>query len=345
MTVRSGNRFQLATITYFILGQLAFGLILGLINKPVGIVTSLLVSQLLFVALSVAVYVYLTKSNLIKDLFVRKMGLVDIIICVAIAWTIMPLLSTINILSQFFVENQIQDAMMEMLSLPLIITLILTGVFPAVFEELLTRSIILRHYQKQKVYVACLVSGIFFGFIHLNINQFLYAFIMGVVMCYVVMITGSIISSMVIHFTINATGTIMLYALNGVMKMFEENGVLMEELMSSAEPTTAQLLMSLFMIAGFALFMTPIAVILIRQLLIRHNKTFLGGLRLPTDRFMAMGTGSSDDSFQDEMNEAKEHNVTPILEEEEKIFTPALIITAMLFILFTIITEFALRSM
>ncbi|MBC7960710.1 MAG: CPBP family intramembrane metalloprotease, partial [Vallitaleaceae bacterium] len=42
----------------------------------------------------------------------------------------------------------------------------------------------------------------------MNINQFVYAFAMGAIMCFVVHLTGSILASMIIHFTINATNLI-----------------------------------------------------------------------------------------------------------------------------------------
>ena len=47
------------------------------------------------------------------------------------------------------------------------------------------------------------MSGLVFGLFHLNINQFCYAFVIGVVFAFLVEATGSIWSSVLAHFAIN----------------------------------------------------------------------------------------------------------------------------------------------
>ena len=56
---------------------------------------------------------------------------------------------------------------------------------------------------------AALMSGLIFGLMHLNFNQFSYGFVLGVIFAAVVEASGSIYASMAIHFLINfqsATG-------------------------------------------------------------------------------------------------------------------------------------------
>lgn len=343
-SVTKANRFQLGVISYFIFGNLLFSLILGLLGINPGIVTSILVSQVLMVGLTVVVYKFYTASSWSRDFFIKPLAFTDILICVGIAWTIMPLLSFINVVSQFVVENQIQDALADMLSLPLLVTLFLTGILPATLEELLSRSIILRNYQKKTVMVTCLVSGMFFGFIHLNINQFLYAFVMGAIMSYVVMVTGSILSSMTIHFIINATGTTTLYAVNGFLRLFENNEALLEDIMSTSQPTTMELFISATMMFFMALFFTPVAGILINLLLKRHNKSFKGSLKMYTEDFMIVGSGRDlKADFTSDMKEAEEVNDYDPPQPEEKLWTLPLILSAGLFLAFSIIIEVSLR--
>ena len=50
---------------------------------------------------------------------------------------------------------------------------------------------------------AALMSGLLFGCFHLNINQALYAFVMGIVFAYMVEATGSLWSSVIAHFAVN----------------------------------------------------------------------------------------------------------------------------------------------
>lgn len=338
-SVKNSNRFQLATISYFILGNLAFSLLFSALGITPNVVVGLLVSQVFMVGLSLLVYTLYTKSSLVTDFYVRPIHWKDGLICVGIAWCIMPLLSFINVLSQFFVQNQIQDAMAQLMSLPLLVTLFLTGVLPATLEELISRSVILRHGQKKTVLVTCMASGMFFGFLHLNINQFLYAFIMGMVMCYIVMVTGSVLSSMIIHFVINATGTVMLYTLNALLKVFENNEALLQEMMVASQPTTMQLAISAFTMFVVAAFFTPVAVILIRMLLERHGKTFSGSLKMYTEDFMALGTATQGVPFKDNIQEARAHGQYTAPKEEEKFWTVPLVITTLLFIAFSLLAE------
>lgn len=338
-----GGRFQLATMTYFILGNLLFGLIIGLSGMEVGIVTGILVSQGLMVGLTVVVYVLLSRASLSRDMYIKPIAWLDALICVGIGWTIMPLLSFINVLSQFFVKNQIQDALVEMLSLPFLVTLLLTALTPAILEELLSRSIIVRNYQKQTVLITCLVSGMFFGFIHLNINQFLYAFVMGVIMSYIVMITDSVLSSMIIHFTINATGTATLYFFDWVMRVFDETGLATEQMMSSADPTVGELWISLAMVFFAVLFFTPLAVLLVRQLMIRHKKRFKGSWRMITSEFMRRHIEVADHAFAEDIEVAKDNDPYTESMKEEKMKVWPLVVTGIFFVLFSIMVEVTSR--
>jgi hypothetical protein len=265
-------------------------------------------------------------------------------ICIGIAWSIMPSLSVINVFSQFFVRNQIQDTLLAVLDYPYLFVILLTSVFPAVFEELLTRSLIISNYRKETVLVTCMISGLFFGFIHLNINQFLYAIVMGALMCYVVLITESIYSAIIIHFTINATSTTMLYVSNIIIKAFSDNELLMGELAASNDPTNAQLAIMLIGLSIYALFFIPIAYLLIRSLLKRNNKVFKGSLKLPTEVFMKLNRESVvNHDFEEDMKDALEQTATVeslVIKEKQSIFTPPLLITIAIFIVFSLIIEF-----
>lgn len=57
------------------------------------------------------------------------------------------------------------------------------------------------------------MDGLIFGIIHMNPNQFVYAFAMGTLFAYVVYITNSIFASMICHFLFNGTSTSLAYIL------------------------------------------------------------------------------------------------------------------------------------
>ena len=65
---------------------------------------------------------------------------------------------------------------------------------------------------------AALMSGLLFGCFHLNINQALYAFVMGIVFAYMVEATGSLWSSVIAHFAVNtySIGIVQLLKMAGM---------------------------------------------------------------------------------------------------------------------------------
>ena len=336
-SIKRAQNLQWMTLVYFIFGQLLLSIILSLLDINLSFVASIFLSQYGFIGTVLLAYMVLTQSEIIPTFHLKKLPILEGLMAIALAWTIMPLLSLINILSQFFVTNQIQDAMYEAMSLPFLVSLFLIGVTPAVLEELLTRSLILSNFKQQPLWLACLASGLFFGFVHLNINQFLYAFVMGVVMCFLVAVTGSIFTSMLIHFTINATGITMLYLVQFILSFFDEEGDLFTQYMGNTAATPQELAISAFMMLVMSAFFLPVAFLLIQALLKRHGKTFKAAFTLNTEDFM---NPKVPQVFT--LEDSK-----PLSEPEPKIgdhlkslfFTTRFLAAALLFLIFSIVTE------
>lgn len=90
--------------------------------------------------------------------------------------------------------------------------LLLTCILPAICEEFLHRGVVLFAGKKVKNTRFCLIlSSILFGLVHLNINQFFYAAILGILIGYVGLVADSIIPCMIIHFMNNFLGTFIYY--------------------------------------------------------------------------------------------------------------------------------------
>lgn len=89
---------------------------------------------------------------------------------------------------------------------------LLTAILPGVCEEILHRGIML-HAKKQysNPKICLLTSSILFGLIHLNINQFFYAAILGGLMGYVALASNSIWPTIIIHFSNNFLSTYFNY--------------------------------------------------------------------------------------------------------------------------------------
>lgn len=89
---------------------------------------------------------------------------------------------------------------------------VLTALVPGFCEEVLHRGMYMRGIQKQGyTRYGLLFSSILFGLMHLNIQQFFYATILGSLMGIVVIVADSIYPAMIIHFMNNALSTYFVY--------------------------------------------------------------------------------------------------------------------------------------
>lgn len=94
----------------------------------------------------------------------------------------------------------------------LLVNLLFTGVLPAFCEEFTHRGMLVDGYSKLGYKKAILFSALLFGLTHLNIEQFFYAAIIGVLLAFITMITGNIIPAMIIHFMNNAINVFIGFA-------------------------------------------------------------------------------------------------------------------------------------
>ncbi len=82
-------------------------------------------------------------------------------------------------------------------------SLILISLVPAVAEELVFRGYLYRKLIRFGQLPYILISAFFFGSFHGNLDQFLYAFVLGCWLGYLVCRTGSVVYGMLIHLFIN----------------------------------------------------------------------------------------------------------------------------------------------
>lgn len=321
-SIKWGNRYLLVTLITFLIGSIFLGLFIGLTNIKLDIAFQIIISQWGFVFIPIVFYFLITKSSIKQTLLLRKIKPLNVLLCFLLAGSIIPLLSFINILSQFFVQNTISEAILEIAEKPLWLSLILIAVTPAILEEIAMRGIITSNYRNKSVLTTCLISGFFFGMLHMNINQFLYAFIMGAIMCFAVHLTGSIVSSMVIHFTINATSLILakgaLFLQEQLSDIYPNYATQMEQ--AVLDPTQSLIQGSIFL-GILSLLITPIAVLILYALMKYNNKDNILKDRLTTGEVLNL----SDESIIQKTN--------------EKVITPSFVISVLIFVGFVTIFE------
>ena len=89
-----------------------------------------------------------------------------------------------------------------------IISIISVAVIPGIFEELFFRKALIDLTSKYSKKFALIFSAVLFGFVHMNLSQGLFAFIIGIVFGAIYLYTNDIKLTMIIHFVNNGFATL-----------------------------------------------------------------------------------------------------------------------------------------
>ncbi|TCT13862.1 hypothetical protein EDC18_108100 [Natranaerovirga pectinivora] len=101
------------------------------------------------------------------------------------------------------------------------ITLFLVIVIAPIFEEILCRGVILKDFMKSTpVWVAVIIQSLVFGFIHGNIVQGSYAFVIGLVLAVIYLKMKSIWAPIFLHFVFNFVSLFIGYFIDENMTSF-----------------------------------------------------------------------------------------------------------------------------
>ena len=106
---------------------------------------------------------------------------------------------------------EVMPYMMRMGYFPMLFVM---AVMPAFNEEFLCRGILYGAYRQRAKTTGIWLSALAFGLFHLNFNQMLYAVYLGIVLALMVEATGSIYTSMLMHFLLNGFNVTMNFMAN-----------------------------------------------------------------------------------------------------------------------------------
>lgn len=165
----------------------------------------LFLSHTIIFIIPAIIYLVITKQSPKKALKLNRLYLKDSLLLILLAFTCQPIMMFFSLISQFFFENEIGNFVGTIVDTPYIVLLSLIAVLPAITEEITIRGVVLSGYENINTYFACAVTGLLFGIMHLDPQQFLYATILGFILAFVVRITNSIFASVIIHFFVNGT--------------------------------------------------------------------------------------------------------------------------------------------
>lgn len=91
----------------------------------------------------------------------------------------------------------------------LIVNFFIMVICAPITEELLFRKLLIDRTVKYGEGVAVLFSGLLFGLFHGNLNQFVYAFVLGLFFAFIYVKTGNVLYSTLLHMLINFFGSVL----------------------------------------------------------------------------------------------------------------------------------------
>ncbi len=163
--------------------------------------------------------------------------------------------TVIGILKQGAVDNVVLDITSNV-SMPTMILVMVIGA--PIAEEIIFRKLLVDRVIPYGEGLAIFMSGFMFGLFHGNLNQFVYAFVLGAFLAFIYIRTRNIIYTIAIHMGINLLGSVVatfILEKSGFMELYDK-------LMTTTDETVLMELM-LSNAGGMALYMIYACVIML----------------------------------------------------------------------------------
>ena len=241
--MKNKNFFKLNIIYFTAITLVATLFLLGYIGVIKNeILSSVLIQVVVMLAIPMLMYCLLLKrkpKETLKDCGIKKISAKMVAISILLGVVLYFINSFVadafySIISMFGYKSLSSGTTVKLTYGKLFKELILSCVLPGVCEEFLHRGLMLHANKKYANTKFCLItSSILFGLMHLNIRQFFYAAILGLLIGYVSLVADSIIPAIIIHFMNNFLSNYFFYGtqlnwplakfVNYVTNIFMEN--------------------------------------------------------------------------------------------------------------------------
>lgn len=212
------NIFAICFIVLYFVFSFFIGLgVIGadLFESSLGIFYSTLFIYIVSFGIPALIYAVIIKiragESFAETFSFHRISFKSLLLAIAAGIAVQPTMMLISAITQLFFENITSASMVNMAQMPLWALLISSAVIPAFFEELVCRGVIFGGYRNTPSWYALVIPALFFGLLHLNFQQAIYAFAGGIFFALLVKATGSLWSSIAAHFTINGLQSVIVY--------------------------------------------------------------------------------------------------------------------------------------
>ena len=184
---RRVNQFALLMIGVMLFGSTLVSTVLNWLGSDSLLVKYILLYGIQFV-LPIVGFCITDRGQSPRELMrLRRPKGYTFVLTIFFAVAIQPFLMCISSLTSLLFHNYLNDSMVKYMEEPLGITLLAVAVIPAFCEELLCRGIYLSGCKRLNIYLAAILGGIFFGVLHMNPQQAVYAAVFGFLCSMIVM--------------------------------------------------------------------------------------------------------------------------------------------------------------
>jgi len=197
-----GNR----TMFFFLLYLVVFSTIVSFLDFDMDnmLIESITFTLLVFVPF--LFYLFFTRQKHSTVLKWKPLGKTNALLVIGLTLAAIPFLGIVNRLSALIFFPTASELVSDM-AFPFWYQLFSFAVLPALFEEFLMRGALYKEFEKLPIKKVAIITGLFFGIMHLNFHQAIYAWVLGILCAYIIFYTQSIWAPILIHFVNNAFAT------------------------------------------------------------------------------------------------------------------------------------------
>lgn len=210
MNAKKANWTFLSVILFNIAAIVVIAVFPGKISMTM--IQALLVSQGI-VLFPVLLSLLVTRTRLKGFIPCKKIKITSVLLIILVTYLCMPLISVANLISMLFVENEANNMMSGFEGVSPFLVVLIVGILGPANEEFVFRGVLYHGYRSSgRMIGAAVLSSVLFGMMHLNFNQMTYAILVGLIGVLLIECTGSILSSIIFHATINTSSVIVAFA-------------------------------------------------------------------------------------------------------------------------------------
>jgi len=214
--IARANRFMLFLVLFIMAFGTAFFCAVSFIEAKYDVTVNIqiyrAVSNCVSFAAPCALYMAAARLNFFKTVPFKIPEPANLLLIICASVLAAPTLMLISAVTSLVFTNNAAAYLEELGDAPIAAALSAAALTPAVFEEIAFRGVMLSELKHAGIKKAALMSGFFFGLIHMDLQQFPYAFLMGILFAYLVYYTRSVLASILSHFTLNAASVAVAYA-------------------------------------------------------------------------------------------------------------------------------------